>query len=597
MTSSLPNVQPRRSWMRIPTPSSVRGRILSVVGLMVVILAAVAAGSAWRVYEHRSTTAALEEHAEITYLLLDARANAESAAAADQRYVIVGDEVLIPGSDDTLLSQIDRTVTTAIDDLSQAVALEDAQGDGEDLATLTEILVEATALVQGAGQLIALRQAGAIEEAAAALDEIVPSFRTFEAKINDLAEQERAEASVLRAEADYAGTFALWVLIVSGAVGAILGLAASMLIARSIIRPLSRVESTAIAVAEGDLQTRSPESGPEELVRLSSSINRMTESLLDASKRQELKEALKESEALHRDLVETSQDLIWRCDAEGRFTFLNQAWQTTHGYCIEEMLGRPFTDFMSPEVARRDSEKFKQLVASGPVTGYETTHLSKSGHEVHLVFNAKPIVESDGSQIGSQGTAHDVTARKQAEETIRHMAYHDPLTDLPNRTLLTDRLNVALANARRSGDMVVVLFLDLDRFKAVNDTVGHAIGDQLLRHVADRLTTLVRDGDTVARAGGDEFTILLTDVTNMDDVIDVASRVRETFRKTWSLGGHEFRVTASIGIAVSPDHGDDADLLVKNADIAMYRVKDAGRDNYAFYAPETTAPVSEPVDP
>lgn len=561
------------------------------------ILAAVATGFAWQVSEQRSTTAALQDHAEITFLLLDARANAESAAASVQRYVIVGDEVIIPGNDDILLSLIEESTTGAIDDLARAIALEEAQGDEEDVAVLTGILVEATALVQGSGRLIALRQNGNVEEATAAFNEIVPEFREFESKINELADQELAEASALRAEADQAGTFALWVLIISASAGAVLSVIGAALIARSIVRPLSRVESTAIAVAGGDLQARSPESGPDELARLSRSINSMTESLLDASKRQELEEALRESEALHRDLVETSQDLLWRCDADGRFTFLNKAWEGTHGYRIEEMLGRPFTDFMAPEVARRDMDEFGRLMATGSVTGYETTHVSRSGNEIHLVFNAIPLLEGDGRQIGTQGTAHDVTERKRAEETIRHMAYHDALTDLPNRTLFTDRLNIALANARRAGQMVAVLYLDLDRFKAVNDTVGHGLGDQLLRRVAERLLSLIRDGDTVARAGGDEFTLLLPGLTKMEDVVDVATRITETFRKPWSVGGHEFRVTASTGIAVYPDDGDDADLLVRNADMAMYRAKDLGRDTYKFYAAEMSAEVSERVDP
>ena len=596
MRSSLLKDQPRGSWLKPRVLSSVRGRILSGIGLMVVILVAVAAGSAWQVYEHRSTTAALQQRAEITFVLLDAQANAESAAGALQRYVIVGDEVIIAGSDDNLLPLIDENVTTAVDDLTQAIALEKAQGDEEGLAILTDILVEATALVQGSARIIVLRQTGNIEEATTAFEELVPEFRVFESRLNEMAEKERAQASALRAEADQAGALALWVLIISAGAGAVLAVTGAALIARSIIRPLSRVESTAIAVAGGDLQARSPESGPDELARLSRSINSMTESLLDASKRRELEEALRESEALHRDLVETSQDLIWRCDAEGRYVFLNKAWETTHGYRLEEMLGRPFTDFMTPEVAKRDMEEFGRLMATGSVTGYETTHISKSGKEIHLLFNAIPLLESDGRQIGTQGTAHDVTERKRAEEMIRHMAYHDALTDLPNRTLFTDRLNIALANARRAGQMVAVLFLDLDRFKAVNDTVGHALGDQLLRRVAERLTTLVRDGDTVARAGGDEFTVLLPNVTKMEDVVDVATRIAKTFRKPWSVGEHEFRVTASIGIAVYPDDGDGADLLVKNADTAMYRAKDMGRDNYKFYATETSARVSEQAD-
>ena len=331
MNQPLLRAQPRRTWPNLHVLSSVRGRILAGIGLIVVIFVAVAAGFAWQVSEHRSTTDAVQDHAEVTFLLLDARANAESAAASVQRYVIVGDEVVIPENGETLLAVIERSTTTAIGDLVQAIALQQAQGDDEAVAVLTEILVEATVLVQGAGQLIALREAGNIEEATVIFEALVPEFREFEGRINVLAAEERAEAVVLRAEADQAAAFALWVLIISAGAGAVLAVAGAALVARSIIRPLSRVESTAIAVAGGDLQARSPESGPDELARLSRSINSMTESLLDASKRRELETALRESEALHRDLVETSQDLLWRCDSEGRFTFLNKAWEGTHG--------------------------------------------------------------------------------------------------------------------------------------------------------------------------------------------------------------------------------------------------------------------------
>ena len=208
MTSSLLKGQPRSSW---PTPhvlSSVRGRILSGIGLIVVILVAVAAGFAWQVSEHRSTTDALQDHAEITFLLLDARANAESAAASVQRYVLVGDEVIAARNDATLLSVIDESTTTALDDLTRALALEKAQGDEEAVAVLTAILVEATALVQGAGQLIALRETDNIAEATAVYEGLVPEFREFESKINELADQERAQAVALRSEAHQAGTLA-----------------------------------------------------------------------------------------------------------------------------------------------------------------------------------------------------------------------------------------------------------------------------------------------------------------------------------------------------------------------------------------------------
>ena len=173
------------------------------------------------------------------------------------------------------------------------------------------------------------------------------------------------------------------------------------------------------------------------------------------------------------------------------------------------------------------------------------------------------------------------------------MAYHDSLTDLPNRALFEDRLAVTLAQAHRKKQTGAVLFLDLDRFKVVNDTVGHAVGDQLLQSVAERLKGLVREGDTVARVGGDEFTLLLTEVERTEEVVGVAGRVLDALRQPWLLNGHEFRITASIGIAMFPNDGEDADSLLRNADTAMYRAKDQGRDNYMLYTPKMNTMIAE----
>jgi len=177
------------------------------------------------------------------------------------------------------------------------------------------------------------------------------------------------------------------------------------------------------------------------------------------------------------------------------------------------------------------------------------------------------------------------------KETIRHLAYHDGLTNLPNRMLFEDRLNVALAKVRRTNQTLAVMYLDLDRFKVVNDTVGHALGDRLLKNVADRLGGLVRDGDTVARIGGHEFTFLLAEGTGLAEAEQIAKRVLDACRRPWPIDDHEFRVTASIGIAVYPADAEDAEGLIRNADAAMYRAKQQGRDGYRFYAPVMNASI------
>ncbi len=181
------------------------------------------------------------------------------------------------------------------------------------------------------------------------------------------------------------------------------------------------------------------------------------------------------------------------------------------------------------------------------------------------------------------------------KETIRHLAYHDGLTNLPNRMLFEDRLNVALAKVRRTKQTLAVMFLDMDRFKVVNDTVGHALGDRLLKDIAERLGGLVRDGDTVARMGGDEFTFVLAEGSGLVEAAQIAERVLDACRRPWLIDAHEFRVTASIGIAMYPTDAEEAESLIRNADAALYRAKQQGRDAYHFYTPAMNANIERRV--
>ena len=182
-----------------------------------------------------------------------------------------------------------------------------------------------------------------------------------------------------------------------------------------------------------------------------------------------------------------------------------------------------------------------------------------------------------------------------ANQKLLHLAYHDALTDLPNRQLFEDRLTTALAQARRKEQMVALLFLDLDGFKLVNDALGHAVGDRLLQQVAERLRNLVRQGDSVARVGGDEFTLLSPDVATVEDALEIAKRVLESLGRSWALDSHELHITASIGVAIYPNHGEDSRTLLKNADTAMYRAKEQGRDDYQLYTAAVNANVAERV--
>jgi diguanylate cyclase (GGDEF)-like protein/PAS domain S-box-containing protein len=307
--------------------------------------------------------------------------------------------------------------------------------------------------------------------------------------------------------------------------------------------------------------------------------------VFDITERKRLEETIKKSEERYRTILEEIQDNYFETDLAGNFVFVNDWMSRNMGYSKEELIGMNYQVLAAKEDIEVVYRDFNRVYRTGEtMKGLSYKFIQKNGNVGFGELSISPIKDEAGNVIAFRGIARDVTERMRLERELNDIATHDFLTGLPNRLLLQDRLNVALAGAVRNETKLAVMMLDLDRFKVVNDTFGHTMGDKVLRAAGERLSALVRKSDTVARVGGDEFLVLLPKVANLEDTIKVAHKILVAFRKPYILNDHKIRITTSVGIAIYPDDGEDSDALIKNADIAMYWVKEQGRDNYASYS-------------
>lgn len=301
-----------------------------------------------------------------------------------------------------------------------------------------------------------------------------------------------------------------------------------------------------------------------------------------------MSQRLKASERLHRYLVESSPDLIFTLDTEGRFSYISPRVTSLLGFERKALLRRPFTTLIMPE----DIDRVCGLLAQPGIPPGEnfTVELRLRCNQgvsddcITVSLTATPMQTRAGS-TGLYGVARDISERKRAEEIISFQAFHDQLTHLPNRVLFKDRLELAIAQAQRRRGALAVMFIDIDRFKLVNDTFGHAEGDTLLRAIAARLSSTLRSGDTLARLGGDEFTVLLPDIKLAQDAELIAAKILTTLDAPVPLSHGDYRATVSVGIALFPRDGTTAEELTRNADVAMYQVKRAGKNAFRFFEP------------
>jgi len=281
-------------------------------------------------------------------------------------------------------------------------------------------------------------------------------------------------------------------------------------------------------------------------------------------------------------------DAIVVTDLEGIITDWNKGSETLYGYTSEEAIGQSVSILHVPEdIAHVTAEVISAVEKFGKWSG-EVRMLHKDGHIGWIESICVPIFDEKDKMIGALGINRDISARKKESEHLTHLAHYDPLTDIPNRNLLLDRIAHLSAQSARQRTRFVLLYIDLDKFKEINDSRGHLIGDQILKETASRLSSSLRHSDTIARIGGDEFVVILEGVSSKNDISKMAKKLITVLNKPFVANKEAFNISCSIGIATYPEDGTDAESLLIAADKAMYEAKHHGRDCFEFYSIENT---------
>jgi len=309
--------------------------------------------------------------------------------------------------------------------------------------------------------------------------------------------------------------------------------------------------------------------------------------------------------AMLRSVIDATPDLIYYKDykdQQGRYIGCNRAYEIFVGYTEAEMFGQTDIDIFGPEIGNAFRTRDLKMLASGETFTYDEWITYPDGRKVLLQTIKTPFYGANHEIRGVLGIGRDITDRWEAEQTIqqqsnslKYQAYHDALTGLPNRVLLNDRLAQAISKAKRSKTNVAVLFIDLDRFKQINDSLGHHKGDEVLRHIASRLKKSLREGDTIARIGGDEFVVLMESLNRVQHATVMAKKIIHILQEPLVVENSELYVTSSIGISLYPQDGSDSQTLLKNSDAAMYKAKEEGRNTFQYYTKDMTKMAFERV--
>lgn len=389
------------------------------------------------------------------------------------------------------------------------------------------------------------------------------------------------------------------IFIVTFGFSLLLAAIVSLLLSATITRPLTALIRHFERGADGNWSVRMNPGGKDEIGQLTNSFNIFMDKLSNSNtKLLEEIETRRNAEnqlRLFEKVFENAEEGIAITDPQGAIVGVNPAFSKITEYSAAEVIGN------NPRVLKSDRHEpsfytgmWNSLLTGGHWSG-EIWNRRKGGEAYPELLSINAIRNAEGETTNYVSVFHDITEMKSKERQIEYLAYHDPLTDLPNRSLLKDRLNQAIARAQRKKNRILILFVDIDNFKNVNDSLGHATGDRMLQQVAERFRKTVRTGDTVSRLGGDEFIIMVPEVIDDHEVIAVVERIHGCFSEPFHLGRQAFGVTVSIGLSVYPTDGDNPEDLIKNADMAMYQSKEMGKNMFHLFSPAMEAQVRKKV--
>ncbi|WP_428608150.1 EAL domain-containing protein [Sedimenticola sp.] len=362
---------------------------------------------------------------------------------------------------------------------------------------------------------------------------------------------------------------------------------------RRILFPLQLLENAANTIESGDLEQKLALNAQDEFGHLGQSFESMRLSLLADREKRELVE--QELRKLHQ-AVEQSVSSLVITDAEGITEYVNRRFELTTGFHQEEVIGRKYNKTSSGQTPPAVYEEMWRTIKSGDIWEGELLNRKKSGELFWELVSISPVRDKQGVISHYIGMHHDITQRKEMEERLNYLAYHDELTGLPNRSLLADRFRQLVNQSQRHKTKIALLMLDLNRFKLINDSLGHETGDQILVEVGNRLTKLARTSDTVSRYGGDEFVILLTEVESASAVTEFARRITHKITKPIEVGERLLHVSCSIGVALWPQDGKRLDNLLSNADAAMYQAKNRNGEKLQFFTEELNHQVQQRME-